>query len=343
MRNIDEEFEKYDKKVREEEKRYANSETKWKDYNFPHIYLSDKDIKEFNNKCVELGIDLKVVPIDEYMNLNKPEKKEDNNDEEKMDDKMEKIDKAMEYLSKNFLPDKKKKLNLIKDNSYIINEVNDYIGKKQRRIADNHSEEENNNNSNSLSKEDEKDEDDEIEKRGRKIKNKRKNKGNVNQLPQKCDDYFRRIKNTRKIEINDEKRKNPLIKKILEKSQYLTQEDLKLLAKLKHIPVIDDTILCEFDLNKKHVNFLDSFLVDIKFNSEILKLNNGSNENIQKTKKRLERERQLQIDYLENKKRKEQKKNQDLISSQKTAESSRLKVIQDESSDSNSFSDEESL
>ena len=303
MRNIDEEFEKYDKKVREEEKRYANSETKWKDYNFPHIYLSDKDIKEFNNKCVELGIDLKVVPIAEYMNLNKPEKKEDNNDEEKMDDKMEKIDKAMEHLSKNFLPDKKKKLNLIKDNSYIINEVNDYIGKKQRRIADNHSEEENNNNSNSLSKEDEKDEDDEIEKRGRKIKNKRKNKGNVNQLPQKCDDYFRRIKNTRKIEINDEKRKNPLIKKILEKSQYLTQEDLKLLAKLKHIPVIDDTILCEFDLNKKHVNFLDSFLVE----------------------------------------RKEQKKNQDLISSQKTAESSRLKVIQDESSDSNSFSDEESL
>ena len=157
MRSIDEEFEKYDKKVREEEKRYANSETKWKDYNFPHIYLSDKDIKEFNNKCVELGIDLKVVPIAEYMNLNKPEKKEDNNDEEKMDDKMEKIDKAMEHLSKNFFPDKKKKLNLIKDNSYIINEVNDYIGKKQRRIADNHSEEENNNNSNSLSKEDEKD------------------------------------------------------------------------------------------------------------------------------------------------------------------------------------------
>ena len=136
MRSIDEEFEKYDKKVREEEKRYANSETKWKDYNFPHIYLSDKDIKEFNNKCVELGIDLKVVPIAEYMNLNKPEKKEDNIDEEKMDDKMEKIDKAMEHLSKNFLPDKKKKLNLIKDNSYIINEVNDYIGKKQRRIAD---------------------------------------------------------------------------------------------------------------------------------------------------------------------------------------------------------------
>ena len=84
-------------------------ETKWKDYNFPHIYLSDKDIKEFNNKCVELGIDLKVVPIAEYMNLNKPEKKEDNIDEEKMDDKMEKIDKAMEHLSKNFLPDKKKK------------------------------------------------------------------------------------------------------------------------------------------------------------------------------------------------------------------------------------------
>ena len=109
MFNVEEEFAKYNKRVLEEEKKYANTEVNIKNYKIPHIYLSDEEIEEFNSLCNTLNIDLKVVPIEDYMNLNTPEKNSDLNqdeeeDEESNDAKMERIGKVMNYLGNNFLP-----------------------------------------------------------------------------------------------------------------------------------------------------------------------------------------------------------------------------------------------
>ena len=67
-----------------------------------------KIMRYFNSLCDKINYDLKVVAIDDYMNLNSPEKNSDENqdeeeDEESIDTKMERVSKAMDYLGNNFL------------------------------------------------------------------------------------------------------------------------------------------------------------------------------------------------------------------------------------------------
>ena len=67
--DIQENFIKFQEKVDKEEEIYENFRISAEDYNFPHIYLTDKEIIEFNEECKRAGIDLKVVPLSEYMNI----------------------------------------------------------------------------------------------------------------------------------------------------------------------------------------------------------------------------------------------------------------------------------
>ena len=334
---LEEEFAKYNKRVLEEEKKYANTEVNIKNYKIPHIYLSDEEIEEFNSLCNKLNIDLKVVPIEDYMNLNTPEKNSDVNrdeeeEEESNDAKMERIGKVMNYLGNNFLPNinnkinnknSKKKLTMEKDADFIMNEVNDFIGKKQQRKF---FQQKNINNENEINDasfisegkkstkrkkkiiEDEIDEDYVINTHGEKKLSKRKNCKNDKNLIENMNDFFKKIKETRKEQIEDEKRKDPLINEILEKSQLLTPQELQEFAKKKHISVINETNLSEYDLKKRDVRELDRILVDINFNSNVSKLKNEKQENIKKMKARKNLENQSILAYMQYKKMKEDKK-----------------------------------
>ena len=112
-------------------------------------------------------------------------------------------------------------------------------------------------------------------------------------LTENFDNYFRRIKETRKKQVEDEERRVPLIKEILEKSQNLTKEELKDFANHNGISLVNDITLSEYDLSKKDTNQLDRILVDININSDVLKLNQDRPENIKRMKSRLEREKKF--------------------------------------------------
>ena len=69
MYSIDEKFEILNGKLHNEYKLYSNTEVTAENYNFPHIYLTDEEIGEFNEECRKAGIDLKVVPLSDYKNV----------------------------------------------------------------------------------------------------------------------------------------------------------------------------------------------------------------------------------------------------------------------------------
>ena len=50
------------------------------DLNIPHIYLTSEEIIEFNEECRKSGIDLKVVPFSDYMNIEIEDKDDDDDD-----------------------------------------------------------------------------------------------------------------------------------------------------------------------------------------------------------------------------------------------------------------------
>lgn len=369
MSNIEEEFEKYSKIVKEEEKKYSNAEVKISDYNIPHIYLSETEIEEFNKLCAELGFDLKVVSIEDYMNLNPPEQKKEDDDEEEedekenMDTKMERVDKIMEYLGNNFIPDQKKekKLNMENDANFIMNEVNKYIGKKQNRNVDDMSDEESSEiiikgkNKKSINKSDndkgkksikkkkkrgkkvvdDDDSDYNINESEKKLTKKRKNFKNNGDVNDNFGICFKKIKETRDTQIKDIERKPDLVNEILEKSQLLTPEEFRLLAKNKHISTINDDTFSEYDLKRRDVNQLEGILVDINFNSKVSKLANEKKDSIKRIKERMDIERNAFLDRMKYKKLKEQKRNMEINKNEKNR-----KVID---SDSDSFSDDDSL
>jgi hypothetical protein len=122
-------FSDIEKQILEEEEKYQNTEVSTENYNFPYIFLTDKEIKEFNEECLKSDIDLKVVSFSEYMNISEGEKDEQD------------IDFVMNLLGKSFKENRKKK-NVSKDKSTInkmnindiMNNVNNYIEKKQKKI-----------------------------------------------------------------------------------------------------------------------------------------------------------------------------------------------------------------
>ena len=376
MFDANEEFKKLNERVKHEEEKYLNAEVTVENYKFPHIYLTEEEIEEFNRESDKLGLDIKVVPLSTYMNLNSPDKSYNVDDEDEIDieEKERNIEKFMDFLGKNYYKKEEK------------NE-NKYIGKKRNKILEDDSEQEESNISSFKSKsymrsrkiiknKENKEEDDKSEKsnlseynkrdidieeekeieksndkkyiedkgnkKKKKLIKKKKNNRKTAEISEKFDNYFRKIKETRQKQIDDEKRKIPLIKEIIEKSQNLTQEVLREVAKVNHVSLIDDSTLSQNDLNKKDTNQLDRILVDININSNVLKLNSGGKENIKKMKDRIEREKKAREDQILNKRLKEQKK---LEIENKNKEKDKISENKKESdiSDNNSESDDDSI
>ena len=123
--NIDEEFEEYDKKIKEEEKIYKNTEVKPENYNFPYIHLTDEEIIEFNEECKKSNIDLKVVPLSEYMNISSGEI-----EEQEIDNVMELIGRTLK--SRKVEEEKENESNNKMEIKDIMKNVNKLIGKKRR-------------------------------------------------------------------------------------------------------------------------------------------------------------------------------------------------------------------
>ena len=376
MFDANEEFKKLNERVKHEEEKYLNSEVTVENYKFPHIYLTEEEIEEFNRESDKHGLDIKVVPLSTYMNLNSPDKSYNVDDEDEIDieEKERNIEKFMDFLGKNYYKKEEK------------NE-NKYIGKKRNKILEDDSEQEESNISSFKSKsymrsrkiiknKENKEEDDKSEKsnlseynkrdidieeekeieksndkkyiedkgnkKKKKLIKKKKNNRKTAEISEKFDNYFRKIKETRQKQIDDERRKIPLIKEIIEKSQNLTQEVLREVAKVNHVSLIDDSTLSQNDLNKKDTNQLDRILVDININSNVLKLNSGGKENIKKMKDRIEREKKAREDQILNKRLKEQKK---LEIENKNKEKDKISENKKESdiSDNNSESDDDSI
>jgi hypothetical protein len=87
-----------------EEEKYLNAEVTIENYKFPHIYLTEEEIEQFNKECDHYGFDIKVVPLSTYMNLNSPDKTYNLNEDDDIDmeQKEKNIDKFMNYLGKNY-------------------------------------------------------------------------------------------------------------------------------------------------------------------------------------------------------------------------------------------------
>ena len=380
MFDADDEFEKLNQRVKHEEEKYLNAEVTVENYKFPHIYLTDEEIEEFNRESDKNGLDIKVVPLSTYMNLNSPDKtfNVDEDDEIDIEEKEKNIEKFMNFLGKNYI--KREEKNEEKNE-------NKFIGKKRNKILDDESEQEESNISSFKSKsyvrsrkiiknngnkeEDEKSEKSNLsefnkkdidieeekeeeksnnkkhnEKNGnknkKKIIKKKKNNKKSNEIAENFDNYFRKIRETRQKQIDDENRRDALIREIMEKSQNLTQEGLREVAKINHVSLIDDNTLSEHDLTLKLTNQLDRILVDININSNVLKLNGGSKENIKKMKDRMEREKKAREDQILNKRLKEQKKQE---MENKIKENNKVNENKKESdlSDNNSESDDDSI
>jgi hypothetical protein len=138
MYNTEEEFAKFQEKVEKEEKKYENYTITAENFTFPHIYLTDEEIIEFNEECKKSKIDLKVVPLSEYMNVSTLDKDDrDINDDMKFLDScfIPKAEYEEEKKEEEININKNKKMSL--DN--IIKDVNEFIGKKQKRIINDES------------------------------------------------------------------------------------------------------------------------------------------------------------------------------------------------------------
>ena len=380
MFDADDEFEKLNQRVKHEEEKYLNAEVTVENYKFPHIYLTDEEIEEFNRESDKNGLDIKVVPLSTYMNLNSPDKtfNVDEDDEIDIEEKEKNIEKFMNFLGKNYI--KREEKNEEKNE-------NKFIGKKRNKILDDESEQEESNISSFKSKsyvrsrkiiknngnkeEDEKSEKSNLsefnkkdidieeekeeeksndkkhnEKNGnknkKKIIKKKKNNKKSNEIAENFDNYFRKIRETRQKQIDDENRRGALIREIMEKSQNLTQEGLREVAKINRVSLIDDNTLSEHDLTQKFTNQLDRILVDININSNVLKLNGGGKENIKKMKDRMEREKKAREEQILNKRLKEQKKHE---MENKIKENNKVNENKKESdlSDNNSESDDDSI
>ena len=333
MFSPDKEFEKLSHQVKMEEEKYLNAQVTIENYKFPHIYLTEEEIEEFNKDCEKYGYDIKAVPLTTYMNLNSPDKSMDLDEDIDMKQKEKDIDRFMEHLGKNFHKKEEKKENEYigkKRNKKILEDISEdeesnigaiksksYMRKSiEKKELDENSEKSNFSENNKKINEDEEEKINDkkvFNGKGRKKKKlikKKKTKNKSNEMSENFDMYFRKIKETRKKQEEDEERKDSVIKEIMEQSQLLTPEGLRVLAKLHRIEVMNDNTLSQYDLNRKEVNQLDRVLVDINFNSDVVKLNNGENNNIKKMK---EREKKSMEEQRLREQKKLQRSNQNLI------------------------------
>ena len=143
-------FIKLQEKVDKEEGIYENFRISAEDYNFPHIYLTDEEIIEFNEECKKAGIDLKVVPLSDYMNISSSKNDVCNNIKSNMElVENSFIENKGDEEEEKFFEDEKSQNNSINFDNKIENNKQ-YIGKKNRRkvISDEEEDKSNEKNSN---------------------------------------------------------------------------------------------------------------------------------------------------------------------------------------------------
>ena len=370
MSFAEKEFEKLNEQVKMEEEKFLNAEVTIKNYTFPHIYLTDEEIEEFNKDCEKYGYDIQAIPLVTYMNLNCPDKEYQLNGEDEIDleEKEKNIDKFMQFLGKNYrgVEEEDKEDNDNKDNKEDKSEK--ILGKKRNKILEDSFEEEKSIKSSLKSKsiksnrskkseiseksnltENNKENNDEEKNNSKIVKNKekkkkinkKKNKKKTNEIIENFDNYFKKIKETRKKQEDDENRKNDLIQEIMINSQLLTKEVLNEVAKVNRFGLLDNsTTIKESDLQKKTVNELDRIMVDININSKLLKLNSDNQSNIKKIKQRQELEQKAKEDKEEHAQRKlkEAAENKN-----KKNENKKIEKKESDISDKDSDSDDNSI
>lgn len=348
MYNNADQFRFYEEKVKKEEQELESFPSKPEDYNMPMIYLTEDEIKEFNEICQKENLDLKVCPLSQFTNR------------EKLDD--ETMIKEVKLMAQTFKgknkevkePENPKVENQNKVNlNYKIKYVNEYIGKKQMKKTQDHEddkkdEKHSEHEKNSRSSSSDSSKSDEIYKNedGKYVQNKKKNR-NINKgknkkkkiiedeedekeeklslkkkKPEKINDnffkYFERIKTSSQHTQNEEKRSKELISEILNKSQYLTEEALIELSKQKHIRILGHQLSIS-DLHQKKQAQLEDILVNIEYNSRFIKLdpNRGSNirnilnkEELEKRNyEKAEQKRRIKEEIMRNKQNKDNEQN----------------------------------
>lgn len=371
-------FAKFQEKVDKEDEIYENFRISAEDYNFPHIYLTDEEIIDFNEECKRAGIDLKVIPLSEYMNISGGKSEEHN------------IESDIEMLNNSFIERKeddeeektneeRKSRNNWINNDKIENDKN-LIGKKhKRKVIETDEEEEvdkkDENNSNFDEKsfksfkssidfnknklEDFKLNKDKIRKNNKnkkqfkdkkkypkknieKEKNEKKNKKNPknNNINDNFNNYFKRIKETSLTYKDEDKKVEKIIKDIIEKSQYLTKEGLKEIADSKHIRLIGDE-LSIVQLKKLSLNQLANLLTNIEINTKIYKLDTNRKDNIKKIRNKEELEKKSRERVIKKKAMKEEKEKNESLNKKNINNNSNEEKRDDDDFESESSYDED--
>ena len=351
MYSTDQRFEKIKEKAQNEDKLFENCQVTANNYNFPHIYLSDEEIQEFNDECKKAGLDLKVVPLYDYMNSSQ-DKLELN-----FSKKAKILSDCFINIPNNEVEEEEKKSSFM--NEFSINFDSDdnkkepekkYLNKKRNKIlndSENSMEEnksiENRNNSNddqsmsSFSITNSNKNRTKINKK--KEKNKSKNPANNRKktvttvkMPKKSknnfgkdnkekkdkmdinnnmNNWFKRIKETSAECQNEEINKQKIIEEIMKRSENLTKDGLKEMANNKHIKLVGDQFKIT-DLKGKTLPQLKGILQDIKINSDIIMLDNDRKNVIKNIRNKEEMQRKSQERALKKKQKEEEKRKENL-------------------------------
>ena len=347
MYSTDQRFEKIKEKAQNEDKLYENCQVTANNYNFPHIYLSDEEIQEFNDECRKAGLDLKVVPLYEYMNSSQDKLGLDSSKKAKL------ISDCFINIPNNEVEEEEKKNSFMND--FSINFESDdnkkepekkYLNKKRKKIlndSENSMEEnksfENKNNSNddqsmsSFSITNAKKNRTKINKKNEKNKSKnpandrrknpttikvpKKGKNNIGKdnkekkdkmnINNNMNKYFKRIKETSAEFQNEETNKQNIIEEIMKRSENLTKDGLMEMANNKHIKLVGDQFKIT-DLKGKTLPQLKGILEDIKINSDITILDNDRKNVIKNIRNKEEMQRKSQERALKKKKKEEEKR-----------------------------------
>ena len=305
MQKIEEENKQLDQSAHRYEENYQTFQMP-KKFNFPTICLTRDEIIEFNEECKRSGIGLKVVPLSDYLNLNKPqgihtdpdtvievlgnsainlkEEVEEEEPKSKEDSKSESSIKIIEELQNNsnnqFLNKKKRRTTIddkSKESSKSSEEINYSLYSENSSFSI------------------------EINKKGLKwdeIKNDMKNK-KIDKMPKmknsskkdinsNFSNIFKKIKETCDYNKNEENRFEEVIREIEDKSKNLTENGLIQMANQRKIRLIGYQFSID-ELRKKNLNYLENLLVDINQNSECFdKLDQNRNPTIRAKEKKEE-------------------------------------------------------
>lgn len=366
-------FDQFQKKVEEEDEKYKNFRINGENYNFPHIYLTDEEINDFNEECKRCGIDLKVVPLSDYMNFNLAE-----NEEVDIESNMKIVNNC--YIEKKEVEEDEKsnEEEIIRNHSTTCAKIDyntSFIGKKRNIVEDDETEKSNDKNSQTDEKSNNSvkssinfnrnklDDDIPINKnnkknkkgqkkknpkqKGKKEKIKKKNiSKNVN-INDKFNNYFKKIKETSLKYQNEDNEKKQLIDEISKKSKNLTLEELKNIADSQHIRIIGDELNI-YQLEKLNSNQLENLLTNIVLNSNFGKLDPHRKDNIKKIRNKEEWEKKSKERSMKKKKEKNQSVIDTSIKIDKDKDndkdqSKENKVDDDESESESSYDENDSL